>query len=179
MLLRTLSLLLPVALTIANTLVGQSDIDALKDAFNSAAQTILEIRGACGEFADNVDIAHATVVTNALSILDSQLRNFTTLIPDHVMTDTDGRWACDAYAGDVTPATEFVEAINSRKNDFQAVHFTSHVCHSLQKLATDGASFHEKFMAAIPAAYKACIEQYYDAAEKEKEKLVEAFCEKE
>ncbi|KAK0430510.1 hypothetical protein EV421DRAFT_280041 [Armillaria borealis] len=123
MLLRTLSLLLPVALTFADTLVGQSDIDALKDAFNSAAQTILEIRGACEEFANNVDIAHATVVTHALSILDSQLRNFTTLIPDHVMTDTDGKWACDAYAGDVTPATEFVEAINSRKDDFQAVHF--------------------------------------------------------
>ncbi|KAK0433108.1 hypothetical protein EV421DRAFT_1910413 [Armillaria borealis] len=155
MLLRTLSLLLPVALTFADTLVGQSDIDALKDTFNSAAQTILEIRGACEEFANNVDIAHATVVTHALSILDSQLRNFTTLIPDHVMTDTDGKWACDAYAGDVTPATD------------------------LQKLATDGIPFHEKFMAAIPTAYKACIEQYYDATEKEKEKLVEAFCEKE
>ncbi|PBK91958.1 hypothetical protein ARMGADRAFT_1081364 [Armillaria gallica] len=129
--------------------MDHSDIDALKDVFNSAGQTILEIKGACEEFADNVDIDHATVVTDALSTLNSQLRKATALIPNHVMTDTDGKWACDAYAGDVTSTTEFVGAINSRKDDFQAVHFTSHICRILKRLATDGRAFHKKFKTAV------------------------------
>ncbi len=66
------------------------------------------------------------------------------------MTDTDGKWACDAYAGDVTSTIEFVGAINSRKDDFQAVRFTSHVCHILKRLATDGRAFHKKFRTAVP-----------------------------
>ncbi len=61
MLFRSLSLLLPVSLAFADTLVGHSDIDALKDVFKSAAGTMLEIQGACQKFADYVDIHHGTV----------------------------------------------------------------------------------------------------------------------
>lgn len=61
MLFRSLSLLLPVSLAFADTLVSHSDIGALKDVFKSAAGTMLEIQGACQEFADCVDIHHATV----------------------------------------------------------------------------------------------------------------------
>ncbi len=61
MLLHSISLLLPVVLAFADTLVDHSDIDTLKDVFNSVDQTILEIKRACREFADNVDIDRATV----------------------------------------------------------------------------------------------------------------------
>lgn len=66
------------------------------------------------------------------------------------MSDTDGKWTCDSYTAGVTSTTELMEAIIARKGDFQAVYFNSHVCRSLQKLATDRALFHKRFMAAIP-----------------------------
>ncbi|KAK0216653.1 hypothetical protein EDD85DRAFT_995406 [Armillaria nabsnona] len=168
MLFRSLSLLLPVALAFADTLVHHSSIMTPSRMFSKArAEQCLKSRGPV----ENVPTMSTLIM----------LRNCTTLIPDHVLSDTDGKWTCHAYTGGVTSTTEFMEVvIIAHKGGFQAVHFNS-LSAAVYRSSPSTATYSTKGSWPLfrYAAYKACIERYYHAIAKEKERLVEAFCGKE
>ncbi|PBK66674.1 hypothetical protein ARMSODRAFT_977248 [Armillaria solidipes] len=180
MFLRTVSVAMLVAIAIANTTVRRSEVTALQDAFNNMTQTLLAIQVDYKAFSANIDIDYATAVTDAVRTLDLQVQDAFNAVPntkqDHVMSDTDGKWACDLYTKGLDTDFAFGEDFISLKHNFQTVNFTSAVCHVFQNLVANSAPFDGKFMAAIPAKYKACIERYYHIAGKELDKVVETYC---
>ncbi|KAK0457214.1 uncharacterized protein EV420DRAFT_1480696 [Desarmillaria tabescens] len=99
-----------------------------------------------------VDIGHAMMVTDGLRTLDSQIQDACNAVPNHIMSDVDGKWACDIYIIELTGDLKFWDDIISLKHDFQTVNFTSTVCHAFQNLFTHSAPFEKKFMAAIPVS---------------------------
>ncbi|KAK0433096.1 hypothetical protein EV421DRAFT_1910403 [Armillaria borealis] len=172
---RTVSVAMLVAIAIANTTVHRSEVTALQDAFNNMTQTLLAIQVDYKAFSANIDIDHATAVIDAVRTLGLQVQDALKAIPDHVMSDTDGKWACDLYSGGDADR-QFWKNMIPLKDDFQTVNFTSTVCQVFQNLVASSAPFDRKFLAAVPAKYKACIEKYYHTAVKELGKVAETYC---
>ncbi|KAK0442633.1 hypothetical protein EV421DRAFT_2019427 [Armillaria borealis] len=175
---RTVSVATLVTISIANTTVRRSEVTALQDAFNNITPTWYAIQVNYEAFSANVDIDHATAVTDAVRTLGLQVQDALKAIPDHVMSDTDGKWACDTYSGGDADR-QFWKNMIPLKDDFQTVNFTSTVCQVFRNLVAISVPFDRKFLAAVPAKYKVCIEKYYHTAVKEVGKVAATYCSEE
>ncbi|PBK91955.1 hypothetical protein ARMGADRAFT_1081362 [Armillaria gallica] len=175
---RTVSVTVLVALSIANTTVRGSEVTALQDAFKNITQTWDTFQVNYEAFSAHVDINHATAVTDAMRTLDLQVQDALKAIPDHVMSDTDGKWACDMYSdGDAN--RQVWKNMIPLKDDFHAVNFTYAVCQILLNLVANSTPFDRKFLAAVPAKYKPCIGRFSHTVGKELGKVAETYCSEE
>ncbi|KAK0457198.1 uncharacterized protein EV420DRAFT_1643951 [Desarmillaria tabescens] len=156
MLLRLLTLPPLFVLCISHSRGDLSVITALRHAFDEWHDTFASIEGACNAFASNIDISHAK---------------------DYVMSDTYGKWACDAAVDSVPLFQGFLESVVSRKEDFHTVGYSSDVCHLLKGIERDRYPFNMKFMASVPVTYKECMKNRYETTEKMLQTAVEAYCE--
>ncbi|KAK0457215.1 uncharacterized protein EV420DRAFT_1748749 [Desarmillaria tabescens] len=172
MLLRPLSLVLPVALAIANPFVGRSEVTALQEACNKINTTLYDVIKACNAFSINVDSAHAEEVFNLSKTLQSRVRDASEVVPDAL----DGKWLCESYTNVSSPGLQLSEDFIALKKDFQSVDLLNDTCLLLQKSSKGSALLDRKLLDATPDSWKACVQRYQEISENMTAKVLEAYC---
>ncbi|PBK66673.1 hypothetical protein ARMSODRAFT_1021117 [Armillaria solidipes] len=154
---RPLSLAIPIALAVANPLVGHSKFTALQTALMGTNSTIYAIYQDLNDCAINVDSAHAMAVYNNTATLDRQIIDVGKVVPEHVMSDVDGKWLCDVCTRGTPMILEIMDKFIARKDDFQRVNLVGDVGSLLRKYFTDGIPVGQKLLHVTSASSRMCV----------------------